>query len=104
MKIAITSQGNQINSIIDHRFGRCSYFVIYDTEKKTTEFIQNPNKDIEEGAGPSSVQFLANKDVSSVVAREFGIKIKPLMDQLKIKMIIIKEQNTIENIIKMLNN
>ena len=49
MKIAITSQGDQLDSVIDQRFGRCSYFVIYDTESKTTQFIQNPNKIIEEG-------------------------------------------------------
>ena len=53
MKIAITSQGSQLDSIIDQRFGRCSFFVIYDTEKQTSEFIQNPNKSIEEGAGPA---------------------------------------------------
>lgn len=103
MKIAITSQGNQLDSIIDQRFGRCSFFVIYDTEKQTSEFIQNPNKSIEEGAGPASVQFLANQDVEKVVSGEFGVKIKPLMDQLKMGMIIIKEPNSIEKIIRVLN-
>ncbi|HPS71180.1 MAG TPA: NifB/NifX family molybdenum-iron cluster-binding protein [Bacteroidales bacterium] len=103
MKIAITSQGSQLDSIIDQRFGRCSYFVIYDTEKQTSEFLQNPNKLIEEGAGPASVQFLANQDVEKVVSGEFGVKIKPLMDQLKMGMIIIKEPNSIEKIIRVLN-
>ena len=103
MKIAITSQGNQLDSIIDQRFGRCSFFVIYDTEKQTSEFIQNPNKSIEEGADPASVQFLANQDVEKVVSGEFGVKIKPLMDQLKMGMIIIKEPNSIEKIIRVLN-
>ena len=32
MKIAITSTGNSLESNIDQRFGRCAYFVIYNTE------------------------------------------------------------------------
>ncbi len=45
MKIAITSEGNTLNSQIDSRFGRCSYFAIYDTETKATEFVLNPGKE-----------------------------------------------------------
>jgi len=103
MKIAITSQGDQLDSLIDERFGRCSYFVIYDTESQTTAFIPNPNKTIEEGAGPASVQLLANMEILKVVAGEFGAKIKPLMESLKMEMIIEKEPKTIKEIIEMLN-
>lgn len=105
MKIAITSTGNSLESTIDQRFGRCSYFVIYDTETKGLEYIPNPNKDAAEGAGPASLQLLASRDVKKIVSGEFGIKIKPLMDSLKIQMIIIKEpEKTIEKIISMFNN
>jgi predicted Fe-Mo cluster-binding NifX family protein len=34
MKVAITSTGNSPESTLDSRFGRCSYFVIYDTMKR----------------------------------------------------------------------
>ncbi|MGC8823145.1 MAG: NifB/NifX family molybdenum-iron cluster-binding protein [Bacteroidales bacterium] len=54
MKIAITSTGNSPESKLDSRFGRCSYFVVYDTENHATEFIPNPNKENVEGAGPAS--------------------------------------------------
>ena len=50
MKIAITSSGNTLKSNLDKRFGRCSFFAIYDTETKDVEFISNPNKEAEEGA------------------------------------------------------
>jgi predicted Fe-Mo cluster-binding NifX family protein len=50
MKIAITSTGDHPGAILDHRFGRCSYFVVYDTESKLMDFIPNPNKEIMEGA------------------------------------------------------
>ena len=105
MKVAITSTGNTLESTNDPRFGRCAYFVIYDTESKAMEFIPNPNKDAEEGAGPASVQLVASRNVNKIISGEFGMKIKSLLDSLKIQMIIIKETNKqIKEIIEMLNH
>jgi len=105
MKVAITSTGNTLESTNDQRFGRCAYFVIYDTECKAMEFIPNPNKDAEEGAGPASVQLVASRDVNKIISGEFGLKIKSLLDSLKIQLIVIKETNKqIKEIIEMLNH
>jgi predicted Fe-Mo cluster-binding NifX family protein len=104
MKIAITSTGNTLESKIDERFGRCAFFVIYDTETKATEFIPNPYKDAESGAGPAAVQLVASRGVSKIVAGEFGMKIKSLLDSLKIQMIIFKKPELkIQEVIDMLN-
>jgi predicted Fe-Mo cluster-binding NifX family protein len=104
MRVAITSTGNSLDSKLDQRFGRCGYFVIYDTESGSIEFIPNPNKDMQEGAGPASVQLVASKKVNKIISGEFGIKIKSLLDSLKIQMIILKEPDkTIRGIIEMLN-
>jgi predicted Fe-Mo cluster-binding NifX family protein len=104
MKIAITSKGNTLEDKLDERFGRCSYFVIYDTETKGIEFLPNPNKDSREGAGPSSVQLVATRNVQKIISGEFGIKIKSLLDSLKIQMIVIKDpEKRISEIIEMLN-
>lgn len=105
MKIAITSTGNSPDSKLDQRFGRCAFFVIYDTETGATEFIPNPNKDALEGAGPASVQLVASRNVQKIISGEFGVKIKSLLDTLKIQMIALKEpEKKIEEIIKMLNH
>ncbi len=105
MKVAITSTGNTLESQIDRRFGRCKYFVIYDTESKSVEFIPNPNIDVESGAGPASVQVVASKNVEKIISGEFGVKIKSILDSLKIQMITVKEQEkTVQDIINMLNN
>ena len=104
MKVAITSTGNCLDSKLDKRFGRCAHFVIYDTETKGMEFIPNPNKDAQEGAGPASVQLVASRNVQKIISGEFGIKIKSLLDSLKIQMIVFKEpEKTIGEIINMLN-
>lgn len=105
MKVAITSTGNTLDSKLDQRFGRCAFFVIYNTETKAMEYIPNPNIDAQEGAGPASVQLVASRGVNQIISGEFGIKIKSLLDSLKIQMIVYKEpEKKIADIIKMLTN
>ena len=104
MKVAITSTGNSLESKLDQRFGRCAFFVIYDTEKEEMEFITNPNKDAQNGAGPASIQMVASHNVQKIISGEFGIKVKSLLDSLKIQMIILKEpEKRVSEIITMLN-
>ena len=104
MKIAITSTGNNMESKLDQRFGRCSFFVIYDIQTKGMEFIPNPNKDALEGAGPASVQYIASNGVKKVVSGEFGVKVKSIFDSLQIQLVMVNDsEKKISDIIEMLN-
>lgn len=102
MKIAITSEGMSTDSLLDSRFGRCTAFAIYDTETKDLNFIENPNKNADEGAGPASVSVVANQGVKRIISGEFGFKIKGLLNDLKIEMDARKEKESIADIIKQL--
>lgn len=103
MIIAITSENNTVESRIDSRFGRCSYFAIYNSETKETMFLANPAKESAEGAGPAAVQFIAKLGVKKIIAGEFGTKIKSLLDALSIEMITLENQEiSISDIIKQL--
>jgi predicted Fe-Mo cluster-binding NifX family protein len=52
MKIAITSQGQDIDSQVDPRFGRAAYILILDTVDHGLEVIDNsPNINAFKGAG-----------------------------------------------------
>jgi len=105
MRVAIASIGNTLDSTISDHFGRCNCFVIYDTESKAIEFIPNPYKDTEEGAGQSAVQLVVSRNVQKIISGDFGIKIKPLLDSLRIQMIVLKDtQKKIKDIIEMLNH
>ncbi len=105
MKIAITSTGNSLESNIDQRFARCAYFVIYNTENKAIEFIPNPNKNKQTGAGPATVQFIASYNVNKIISGEIVANSKAILDSLKIQMILIKEpERKIKEIIDMLEN
>jgi len=103
MKIAITSTGNSLDSKLDSRFGRCSYFVFFDTESGSVEYVPNVNRESVEGAGPASVQLVASRNAIKVVSGEFGAKVKSIFDQLQIQLIIINDKDqTIGQIIEIL--
>ncbi len=105
MKAAITSTGNTLESPLDMSFGRCAYFVVYDTDSQSIEFLPNPNKEAEEGAGTASVQLMASRKVSKIISGEFGIKIKPLLDSLRIQMIVLNDPKIkVKKILEMLNH
>jgi predicted Fe-Mo cluster-binding NifX family protein len=105
MKVAISSAGNSPESTLDNHFGRCSYFVIYDTETAATEYIPNMHKENIEGCGPASVQFVASRGVKKIVSGEFGAKVKAITDSLQIQLIVLKDQEkTISEIIQLLNH
>ena len=103
MKVAITSTGNSPDSNLDSRFGRCAYFVIYDTESRATEFIPNPNKENVEGAGPASAQLVASRGAKKVISGEFGAKVKSLFDSLQIQLIVLNDtEKKISEIIELM--
>ena len=105
MKVAITSTGNSLESTLDSRFGRCNFFVVYDTESHSTEFIPNPNKENVEGAGPASVQLVASKGAKKVVSGEFGAKVKSIFDSLQIQLVVLNDaEKKIKDIIELLNH
>lgn len=104
MKIAITSQGNSLESKLDQRFGHCQFFVTYNSDNGTIEIIPNPYHNVEEQAGALAVKLLSSKNVAKIISGEFGLKVKPMLDSLKIQMIILKDDSkTVQTIIEMLN-
>ncbi|MDX9696744.1 MAG: NifB/NifX family molybdenum-iron cluster-binding protein [Bacteroidales bacterium] len=59
MKIAFTTKGTEWDSLMDPRFGRTEFILVYDEEKK--EFASFDNREIENeahGAGPKTSQQL----------------------------------------------
>ena len=72
MKICITAQGDNLDSEIDPRFGRCKYFIIIETDTEAFEAIQNPNIETMGGAGIQSGQFMANNKVKAVLTGNVG--------------------------------
>lgn len=75
MKIAISAQGPDLNSLVDPRFGRAAHFVIYDTSTKTIDSLNNSeNAGAAQGAGIQAAQRIAQRSVDIVVSGNMGPK------------------------------
>jgi len=72
MKIAISSNGMDLDAQVDPRFGRCRYFVIVDSETKKFEVLYNQAGMTSGGAGIQAAQMVANSGVDSVITGHLG--------------------------------
>lgn len=105
MKTIITATGNQLNSIFDLRFGRASWFCVFDEETKAVQFFENESINAASGAGTKAVEKVAELGVTKVISGDFGPKAKDLLEKFNIQMVILKDDNnTIQNIIDNLNS
>lgn len=71
MKIAIASEGKNLDSEISQRGGRAPYYLLFE-DKKLVEAIKNPFVSGSGGAGFSVAYMLAEKNVKLVVAGKLG--------------------------------
>jgi predicted Fe-Mo cluster-binding NifX family protein len=75
MKIAVTSQGPDLNSRVDPRFGRATTFIVLDTE--TGEFSAHDNTrnaNAAQGAGIQAGRAVVDLGVEAVITGNVGPK------------------------------
>jgi predicted Fe-Mo cluster-binding NifX family protein len=75
MKIAVPAVSNMQTAAIDARFGRTSWFLVYDTESKTWETIENISSlQSAQGAGIQSAETLVRHGINAVLTPHCGPK------------------------------
>ncbi len=74
MKIAVTAQGPSLDDQVNPRFGRCSQFLLVDTDTLEATPLENPNSSAGGGAGIQSAQFMAEHNVEAVLTGNCGPK------------------------------
>ncbi|KPJ67654.1 MAG: hypothetical protein AMJ43_03150 [Coxiella sp. DG_40] len=72
MKICVTSQASNLDSLVDPRFGRCAYFIIYDTETDKFEAVENPHVGEGGGVGIRAAELVASKGAKVVLTGNIG--------------------------------
>jgi predicted Fe-Mo cluster-binding NifX family protein len=72
MKIAISSPSGEPESEFSGRFGRCQYFLLFDTDDASWKKVANPARDAQGGAGARVVQLLADHGVEAVISGRYG--------------------------------
>jgi predicted Fe-Mo cluster-binding NifX family protein len=72
MKIAVSSSGKNLDSLIDPRFGRCAYFLLVETDNMNFEVFDNQSIASGGGVGIQSAQFISSKGAKAVITGNCG--------------------------------
>ncbi|MFW6040257.1 MAG: NifB/NifX family molybdenum-iron cluster-binding protein [Thermoplasmatota archaeon] len=72
MKIAVSSDGETKEDNVETRFGRCAFFVVYDSETNDYHSIDNGYKEARGGAGIQVAQMLAENGIGVVITGNVG--------------------------------
>jgi len=72
MKICVTSTGQDMDSAVDSRFGRCQFFVLVDEETMEYEAIPNSAANDASGAGIQAAHIVADMDAGVVITGHTG--------------------------------
>lgn len=89
MKIAVTSVGNDIKSKVDSRFGRATFFGIFDTEDDSFIAVDNvQNMNAMQGAGIQSAKTVIEAGADVVLTGNMGPKAFYLLNENSVEMYI----------------
>ena len=99
MKIAITSQGKELSSDVDLRFGRAKWLIVVDTETGDFQAHDNTvNFNAAQGAGIQTGQNIANLGVEAVITGNVGPNAFKTLNAANIK-IFLAEKQTVQGAI-----
>ena len=88
MKIAISSTEKNLMDNVNDIFGRSPYFLIAEIENgeiKKTEMIENKSTDQMSGAGISTAQLMAEKNVNVLITGNVGPRASDVLKQFNIE-------------------
>lgn len=88
MKIAVSSNGEKLDSQVDPRFGRCPFFVIFEVEDgkiKSHETVENTSAEQFGGAGITAAEAVANEGAKVVITENVGPRAYDIFSQLGIE-------------------
>ena len=87
MKIAVTATGGSMSAKVDERFGRCSYFVIVDSDTMKFTAFSNPASDFSGGSGPAAAREIVKHDAEVLLTGNVGGKAQRALEAAGIKIV-----------------
>jgi predicted Fe-Mo cluster-binding NifX family protein len=89
MRIALTTQGKDLDAQVDARFGRAPNFLVLDTETQHFEVVQNSQSlDLPQGAGIQSAQNVLPHKPDVVLTGNCGPKAFRVLQAAGIKVVV----------------
>ncbi len=99
MKVAVTSQGEDLSSEIDPRFGRAKWLIVVDTETGESEVHDNSvNLNAAQGAGIQTGQNIANLGVEAVITGNVGPNAFKTLNAANVRIFLAEKQTVDEAI------
>ncbi len=97
--ICITSKGNDLNSKVDERFGRCNYFLFINLKDLSYEAVENPYKEAQSGAGIRAVKILTDRGVKTLLTGNLGTNASEALKAAKVK-VHLDVSGTVKDVIE----
>jgi predicted Fe-Mo cluster-binding NifX family protein len=103
MKIAVTSQGTNLDSQVDPRFGRAAYILIVDPETFEFEVLDNKeNASALKGAGIQAASMVSDKNAEALLTGYCGPKAFMTLEAAKIR-VANEIEGTVRDAVKSFN-
>ena len=98
MKIAVPTEKKKLTADVCPSFGRAPYFLIYDSEAKTQEFIVNSAAEAQGGAGIKAAQTVVDAGAKAVIVPRCGKNAADVLIAAGIDLYTSIEANISENL------
>lgn len=99
-KIAVCATGENPESKVDGRFGRCNYFIINHFNSDQYTSLVNSGVNANQGAGIGTAQTLVKEGVNVVVTNRIGPKAFKVLKAAGIKMYAAEADQTVAMAVK----
>lgn len=103
MKIAVSSTGQELNSVVESRFGRCEFFVVVETENGSFKAFENDNRGLSSGAGIQAASFIASEGVEAVITGNCGPKAMQVLTAAGIDIFSV-QGGSVSQVVEQFNN
>lgn len=101
MKIGIPCDTKNQSDPVCISFGRAPYFLIYDTETKAADFVENAAANAQGGAGIKAAQALADLGAQAIAAFQCGENAAEVLKAAGIAMYKAEKTSVAENLVAM---
>jgi len=98
MKVAIPVDGQDMNTTVCISFGRAPFFMIYDTDSKEHDFINNSAAESQGGAGIKAAQAIVDNKVDVLLTPRCGENAAGVIKTAGIKLYKTGPQSAMDNI------
>ncbi len=89
MKVAISSNGADLDSPLNETFGRCPMFVFVNTETMEHEAVANPAAEAPSGAGIRAAELVVGADIKAVITGRVGPKAMNVIDAAGVDVFLV---------------